>query len=383
MVTGRDLTGYMAHVLAGWNRTHPAERVTLVQLPEAADDVHAQMANSLRSGSRRFDVLNIDVAWTAEFAGRGWIAPVSRAGLPIADLLPNVVDGATYRGRLYGAPYVTNAGLLFYRKDILERAGKQPPRTWGDLEDLASSLSRTYGMDGYAGQLEPYEGLTVNVAEAIQSAGGSILDSEGQRVTVTSPAALEGLSFLVRGVREGWIPERALTYKEESSRLAFQSGRLLFLRNWPYVYALASAPGSAIAGKFAAVPLPGPSGPGNGVLGGSNLAMNARSPYKQSARDLMSYLLGEEVQRRVLSEGGLPPVRAALYSEASLVRRYPYLPALAQSVAMARARPKTVEYEQVSLAVAAVVYGALTGRYRPEEALERLRRELRTIVSGS
>ncbi|MCZ4102967.1 ABC transporter substrate-binding protein [Streptomyces sp. H39-C1] len=382
LVTGRDLTGYLQPVLDGWNRSHPDEPVKLVELPEAADEVHAQMADSLRSGSSRFDVLNIDVAWTSEFAGNHWIAPVDGRGLPMDRLLPSVADTATFRGRLYAMPYVTNAGLLYYRRDILDREGLPPPRTWAELEKEASALSAKYRIGGYAGQFLPYEGLTVNVAEAVQSAGGSILGGDGRQATVNSPAALEGLRFLTRGVTDGWIPREALTFKEEESRQAFQDGKLLFLRNWPYVYNLASARDSAVAGKFGVVPLPGPDGPGSGVLGGSNLAVNAHSQHQRSAAELMAYLSSEGVQRQVLTDGGLPPVWASLYSDPALIRRYPYLPVLKESVRTARPRPKSARYEQVSLVVAAVTYDALALRQTPEQALARLQRELQDVVRG-
>lgn len=380
LATGRDLTGYLQHVLDGWNRAHPLEKATLVELPEAADEVRAQMADSLRSGSDRFDVLNIDVAWTSEFAGAGWIAPVDPRGLPMDRLLDSVKGTATFRGRLYAVPYVTNAGLLYYRRDILDREHLQPPRTWAELERQAKTLAPKYRIGGYAGQFLPYEGLTVNVTEAVQSAGGGILGGEGSLVTVDSAAAREGLGFLVRGVREGWIPREALRFKEEESRRAFQDGRLLFLRNWPYVYDLASAPDSQVAGRFAAVPLPGPGGPGAGVLGGSNLAVNAHSRHPRTAADLMAYMTGESVQRQVLTEGSLPPVWADLYRDPGLVRRYPYLPVLEQSLKAARPRPKSARYEQVSLAVAAVSRDALALHTTPDEAVARLDRELREIV---
>ncbi|MEO3974730.1 ABC transporter substrate-binding protein [Streptomyces sp. CAU 1734] len=379
LVTGRDLTGYLRGVLDGWNRTHPGERVRLIQLPDTADEVHAQMRESLRSGSGRFDVLNIDVTWTAEFAGEGWISAVDPRGLPLGDLLPAVIETAVYDGRLYAVPFVTNAGLLFYRKDILDRERMAPPRTWDELATAASRLSRKYGMGGYGGQFLPYEGLTVNVTEAILSAGGSLVDERGE-VTADSPRALAGLSFLTRGVREGWIPRESLGHKEENSRLAFQSGKLIFLRNWPYVHAMASENGSQVAGRFAAVPLPGPAGPGVGVLGGSNLAVNSRSRHPDSAADLMAYLLSESVQRRVLTEGGLPPVRESLYLDRGLAGRFPWLPALLQSVRKAGLRPKHAEYEQMTLAVAAISHGALAGRVSPAAALKRLDRELREVL---
>ncbi|MCX5015243.1 ABC transporter substrate-binding protein [Streptomyces sp. NBC_00555] len=379
LVTAGDLTGYLSPLLEDWNDGHPDERVTLVELPDSADETRAQMISELRSGRGRFDVLNIDVAWTSEFAAAGWISPLERDRFPLDTFLQPVVDTATFDGRLYAVPYVTNAGLLYYRKDILDREGEEPPRTWAELARQARTIAPKYGLDGYAGQFLPYEGLTVNVTEAVHSAGGSILRDDGARVTVDSEAARAGLRFLADGVRDGWISRDALGYKEEESRQAFQDGRLLFLRNWPYVYADASADGSKIAGRFGAVPLPGRDGPGTSVLGGSNLAVGSNSRHQASAADLISYLTSERVQRQVLTEGSLPPVRAALYEDPELIRAHPYLPTLRQSVLSAVPRPKSPRYDQVSLAVQAVAQDVMALRQTPEQAVARLARELRAI----
>ncbi|MFE4578622.1 ABC transporter substrate-binding protein [Streptomyces chartreusis] len=381
LATAGDLTGYLGSVLEGWNRTHPGEKVTLVELPDSADETHAQMTTDLRGGDRsRFDILNIDVSWTSEFAAHGWIRPLARDRFPLDTFLPPVVDTATYDGQLYAVPYVTNAGLLLYRKDILAKEDLDPPRTWAELEKQAKTVAPKYGLDGYAGQFLPYEGLTVNAAEAVYSAGGSILGDEGERVTVNSMAARDGIDFLARGVREGWIPKQALTYKEEESKQAFQDGRLLFLRNWPYAYVGASAAGSPVAGKIGAVPLPGPDGPGTSVLGGSNLAVSTHARHPDSAARLLAYLTSERVQRQVLTRGALPPVRADLYEDPALVREFPYLPTLRESVRTAAPRPKSPRYDQVSLVVQAIVHDAMTGRETPEAAVRRLARELDAIA---
>ncbi|MFC9824918.1 ABC transporter substrate-binding protein [Streptomyces erythrochromogenes] len=379
LVTAGDLTDYLGPLLDDWNESRPDERVTLVELPDSADETRAQMISELRSGRDRFDVLNIDVAWTSEFAAAGWISPLERDRFPLDAFLRPVVDTATFDGRLYAVPYVTNAGLLYYRKDILDLAGEQPPRTWSELARQARTIAPQHGMDGYAGQFLPYEGLTVNATEAVHSAGGSILRDDGARVTVDSDGARAGLRFLADGVREGWISREALGYKEEESRKAFQDGRLLFLRNWPYVYADASAAGSKVAGRFGAVPLPGADGPGTSVLGGSNLAVSSHARHPASAADLISYLTSERVQRRVLTEGSLPPVRAALYEDPELVRAYPYLPTLRESVLSAVPRPKSPRYDQVSLAVQAVGQDVMALRQTPDEAVARLARELGAI----
>ncbi|MFF1443659.1 ABC transporter substrate-binding protein [Streptomyces sp. NPDC058295] len=379
LATAGDLTGYLGPLLQGWNRAHPGEKVTLVELPDSADESRAQMITDLRGGTRsRFDVLNIDVAWTSEFAAAGWIRPLPRDRFPLGAFLRPVVDTATYDGRLYAVPYVTNAGLLLYRKDVLAAEGVPPPRTWAELERAAKTIAPRHGLDGYAGQFLPYEGLTVNAAEAVYSAGGTILGDEGDRVTVDS-AAREGIGFLARGVRDGWVPKEALTYTEEESRQAFQDGHLLFLRNWPYAYVSASAAGSALAGKVGAVPLPGRDGPGTSVLGGSNLAVNAHAEHPDTAARLIAYLTSEGVQRQVLTRGALPPVRADLYEDPELVRRFPYLPTLRASVLTAAPRPKSPRYDQVSMVVQAVVHDAMAGHSTPEAAVRRLARELADI----
>ena len=311
-------------------------------------------------------MLNIDVAWTSEFAAAGWIsARWTRDRFPLNSFLPPVVDTATYDGQLYAVPYVTNAGLLYYRKDILAREGARPPRTWAELERQARRRSpRSTGSTATRASSCPYEGLTVNAAEAVYSAGGTILGDEGARVTVDSAAARERhRRSSPDGVREGWIPREALTYKEEESRQAFQDGRLLFLRNWPYAYALASAQDSQVAGKFGAVPLPGPDGPGPACWA-APISRSAPTPgIRSRPRELIAYLTSERVQRQVLTEGALPPVRA------DAVRGPGAGPASSRicrpcgaSVLAAAPRPKSPRYDQVSLAVQAVVHDAMAQR---------------------
>lgn len=379
LATADDLTRYLDPLLEDWNDAHPDEQVTVVELPESADETRSQMITDLRSASPRYDILNIDVAWTSEFAAAGWIAPLDRDRFPLQTFLPPVVDTATFDGQLYAVPYVTNAGLLYYRKDILEQEGEDPPRTWAELARQARTIAPEYGLDGYAGQFLPYEGLTANLTEAVLSAGGSLLADEGARVTVDARVR-EGLEFLADGVREGWIPRKSLSYKEEESREAFQSGKLLFLRNWPYVYSMAGQQGSAVAGEYGTVPLPGPDGPGTSVLGGSNLAVSEGSRNARSAADLMAYLTSAPAQRRVLTEGGLPPVRADLYRDPELVRDHPYLPILRRSILSAEPRTKSPRYDQVTLAVQAVAHDVLALRQTPAEAVARLKRELTAIA---
>jgi multiple sugar transport system substrate-binding protein len=381
--TGKvDTVSYLPGLLREWNRAHPGQRVTLIQLPDDSDDQLAQLAANLQNRSTRYDVMSLDVIWTAEFAANGWIVPLNPRLLPLAEDLEPVVNTARYQGRLYAVPFTSNAELLYYRKDVLAQAGQQPPRTWAQLAHLAETVAPRYDLGGYAGQFGSYEGLTVNFAEAVQSAGGSILSPDGSRVTLNSPQARAALGFLAGGFRAGWIPQAALSYDEEASRRAFEQGRLLFLCNWPYVYGLASipGPGNVVAGKFGVMALPGLRGPGSSTLGGANLAISAYSRHQRTALAFIKFLTSASSERHVLVAGSLPPVWASLYSDPALIRRFPYLPVLKAAILSARPRPEIPDYNQLSLAISSSIHQALTLRRPVSATIGSLSAQLNAII---
>jgi multiple sugar transport system substrate-binding protein len=328
-------------------------------------------------------VIDMDVVWTAKFAAAGWIIPLAPSMLPLGGFLRPAVDTAMYGGRLWAVPYYSNADLLYYRKDILAAAHKQPPATLAQLEELAKTVAPQYGLQGYVGQFAPYEGLTVNFADAVQSAGGSILSPGGTVVTVDSPQAAAGLGFLVDGLREGWIPKSALGYEEESSAADFESGKLLFLNNWPFIYSQASQPGPAnkVVGKFAVTLLPGVDGPGSSSLGGANLAVSAFSRHQATAVKFIEYLTSLPEERQLLIDTGFPPVWTSLYSDPAMVAMFPYLPVVKQAILSAQPRPALSDYDQASLVISGAVYQALTFRKTPQQALSEMAAQLTQIVS--
>ncbi|MEU6778495.1 ABC transporter substrate-binding protein [Nonomuraea angiospora] len=350
--TGRDTTAYLQPLLDRWNQAHPAEKVTLLELPEAADEQRAQMVANLQAKSSRYDVLGLDVVWTAEFAENGWIIPLERGLFPLDRFLPPVVETAVYKNKLWAVPYTSNAGLLYYRTDLV----KKPPRTWAELRDQSRQITKKNDIGGYAGQFLAYEGLTVNFSEALQSAGGQIVSKDGAEVTLDPAKTRIALDFLLQGLREGWIPKESLSYKEEETRLAFQEGRLAFARNWPHGYGPARA---KLGDKLGVTRLPGLNGPGSSTLGGANLAISAYSKHQHTAQEFIRYFTSLENERRVLTEGSFPPVWTELYDDPALIKRFPYLPVLKESILAAKARPVSANYNQLSLVIASSVAKAL------------------------
>jgi multiple sugar transport system substrate-binding protein len=378
--TGKVDTGYLQPLISRWDRQFPRQRVTPIYLPDDANDQYAQLVANLQARSDVYDVMSLDVIWTAEFASNGWITALQASIIPPGQFLRPAVGTAMYRGHLYAVPFTSNAGLLYYRKDLLAAAGLRPPGTWAQLENEARRASSRYQIHGYAGQFQAYEGLTVNFAEAVQSAGGSLLSGAGP--AVDSPQARQALTFLVNGVRDGWIPRAALGWNEEASRRAFEAGKLLFLRNWPYVYLDASVPGpgNTVAGKFGVTTLPGLHGPGSSTLGGANLAISAYSRHPATALAFIRFLTSQPSERYVLLRSALPPVWTRLYTQPDLVRRFPFLPVLRQAILTARPRPALVDYNQFSLAISSAVHQALTGHEPVDATLAQLSAELRPII---
>jgi multiple sugar transport system substrate-binding protein len=382
-VVGKDTSGWTKKLLTDWNAAHPDQKASLLELPESADAQRSAFVTNLQAKSDRYDVLGIDVVWTGEFAKSGWLLELDQSQFPLDKELKPAVDTAMFENKLWAAPFRTNGGLLFYRKDILDKAGKQPPKTFDELKALCP-LAQQNNMGCYAGQFAKYEGLTVNFAEAVQAAGGEIMTDSGTKVALGTPA-VQGLSFLADGFKQGYIPKEAITYKEEEGRRAFMSGKLLFLRNWPYVYTLASEsdPANKVKGKFDVVPLPGFTGPGSSSLGGLNLAVSAFSKKQQSAVEFLKLASTAEQMKTMSTLSGEPPAWADLYTDPDMVKKFPYLPVLKEGLLQAKPRPVTPYYQEVTTAIQEEAYAALQGQKPPDQAVNGLGQRLNQIATQS
>lgn len=384
--TGKDTSGNMQKLVDEWNGKHPNEKVTITELPESADDQRSAFVRNAQAKSKEFSVLNLDVVWTAEFAANRWVVELPQDQFDMSAFLEPATNTAKYRDKLYAVPVYSDGGLLFYRKDLLQAAGvTDAPKTWDEMKtdcDKIKALPGNANLGCYAGQYDKYEGLTCNFSEAVQSAGGSILDKSG-KPTVNSAEAKDGLNFLVNGVKDGLIPQAAVTYQEEPSRRAFQDGELIFLRNWPYVYAKASATdgSSKINGKFDVSPLPGKSGPGVSTLGGHNFAISSFAENKATALDFIKFFTSEDAEKSNLLATSQAPTRANLYDDPELVQQFPYLTTLKESILNAVPRPQAVKYGDVTAAIQEAAYGAINGDKSVDDALKDLQSKLETLTA--
>ena len=379
-VQGKDNNNLIRPIIAEWNAAHPKEKVTFKEQSDQADQQHDDLVQHFQAKDSGYDVVAVDVIWTAEFAAKGWLQPLKGSyKLDTSKMLPATVKAGTYGGTLYTAPWVTDGGLLYYRTDLI----KTPPKTWDEMmQDCQIAKQNHIGC--YAGQYADYEGLTVNVAEAINSAGGTIVGKDGKTPTLDTPEAKKGLEALVDAFKNGNIPQEALTYQEEQGRQAFEAGKLLFHRNWPYIYSLASTDGSSkVKGKFGVAPLPGIAGPGASSLGGHNIAVSAFSKHKATAVDFIKFMETEKIQREAVTKASNAPALASLYDDPQLNKQLPYLSTLKKSLDTAVPRPVSPFYPAITKAIEDDSFAALKGTKTVDQALSDMQKAIKTAGSGS
>ncbi len=367
-------------------------QVKIVSTPNSATERLALYQQILAAGSADIDVYQIDVIWPGILASHMIDLTPYAPAEAVKENFKAIVDNNTVGGKLVALPWYTDAGVLYYRKDLLQKYGKQPPATWQDLSATAKEIQdkeRAAGnasMWGFVYQAKAYEGLTCNGLEWIDSwRGGSLVADDG-KLTVNNPKAAEALAWAASTV--GSIaPEGVLNYTEEESRGVWQSGNAVFMRNWPYAWALGNAPDSPIKDKIGVAPLPkgGPDGKNTGTLGGWQLSVSKYSANPDAAASLAVYLTSKAEQKRRAIKGSYNPTVEALYKDPEVLAAVPFFGDLYETFVNAVARPSKVtgaKYNQVSSEFFNAVHEVLSGKAKPDAALASLESRLNRLSRG-
>jgi multiple sugar transport system substrate-binding protein len=340
------------------------------------------------------DVFLMDVAWLAQFAASGWLAPLGPylAAGGCGDrnaFFPHILALAdTYEGNLVALPVFIDGGLLYYRDDLLRKYGfRGPPRTLDELLRYAKKVQKgerreNPGFFGFVWQGAQYEGL---ICDFLEFAGqdGSFAVTDGV-VSVDTPANRKALRFMRDLIhRHGISPPNTYTeMKEEEVRRFFQAGNALFERNWPYAWALHEAPDSPVRGKTAIAPFPS-FAPGRGLstLGGWHAGISRYSDAKPESARLLCFLASYEVQKKLALSLGWNPGRKDVYGDPDVLARMPHFRELRAVFENARPRPILPYYTQLSEILQRHLSSALSGRSTPGEALAAAQREMQAVVS--
>ena len=381
---GKDFSAGMVQAhLDEWNEQNPDEQVTLIELSESADQQRQSLINNAQTQSDAYDVISVDVVWVAEFAANQWVLELPIDDLTNDDIIQPVWDAGCYMDRLFAMPYVTDAPLMYYRKDFLAEAGvTEVPTTWDGIKsavDAVRALPGHESIGGFGGQFAKYEGLTCCAAEFIHTAGGDFFDDQNQ-VIVNSPESVKGLQNLMDGFKDGYIPGDAREWKEEDSRNAFEDGNLVFQRQWPFQYA--NNLENLGEDKFGVAALPSIDGKSYvPTLGGHYCGVSAFSKNKATALKFIQWWTAKESEQYMLDKQSNAPILGSLYEDAEMIQKYPYLPTLRASLDAAEARPKAVAYGDVTAAIQDAIYPAIQQQTTAEQAITGLEEALKNLQS--
>jgi trehalose/maltose transport system substrate-binding protein len=352
--TGKQLDLTVA-ALRRFMDQNPGIRVHVRPTPREYGERHALYQQILGTESPSVDVFQIDVVWTQEMAPHAF------------DLMPyfdqstrdkhfsNIIENNTIEGRFVGAPWFSDAPVLFYRTDLLEKYGfDHPPATWDELETMAQKIqdgereAGNLGFWGYVWQANPYEGLTCNALEwQYSQGGGNFIDEQGNP-SVNNPEAAKAFARAA-----SWIgsisPKDVAYWDEDESQIPWQKGDAAFMRNWPTSYAISKE--TAIADKFDVTKMPAGPGGTAAVLGGWQLMVSKYSKHPQAAARLVTFLVSESEQKQRAIVGSYNPTIRALYRDADVLKAVPFFEGFDETLEQAVLRPSRMtgeSYNQVS-----------------------------------
>lgn len=365
--------------------------VNIVSTPNSTTERLALYQQLLAAGANDIDVFQIDVIWPGILASH-FIDLKPAVGDSVNDHFEALITNNTVDDRLVAMPWYTDAGVLYYRKDLLEKYGEEPPTTWQQLTETAQKIQdaeRAEGNDkmwGFVWQGKAYEGLTCDALEWVASHnGGTVVDQDG-KITIDNPNAAAALDQAA-----SWVttitPEGVLNYAEEEARGVFQSGNAVFMRNWPYAWSLAQGPDSTIKDKVGVVALPkgGEDGRHAATLGGWQLAVSKYSAHPEVAADLVAYLTSAEEQKRRAIQGSYNPTIASLYEDPEVLSANPFFGELYETFVNAVPRPSTptgAKYNQVSNAFWNATHTVLSGKQSGADAVATLAKDLDRMSRG-
>ena len=358
-----------------FNRRSGDVQIAVSRGPLDTETLSDLASSSLLLGDSPFDLLLMDVSWTARYVAAGWLQPLEtllgHGGLD--GLVPAARLGNAFGGHLWRMPLSGDTALLYWRKDLLPH----PPRDTLELEAMARELQKQGKVRwGYVWQGRQYEGLSCVLLEVLHAFGGRWWDGQAGRTDLSTPQALAAIRWLTNLVREGVSPPGVANFAENDALDLFRAGEVAFLRNWPYAWQLIAQENGPITGKVGVAPLVGaPGHPGGGTLGTWGLSLLAGCPRPMAAARVIRWLTGPEVQRDLVRSQGYAPTWQSLYDDGDLQASHPLLQVQAQALRHPLLRPLTPLYAQISDVLQRQGNALFTSDLSPEVALARAQRQ--------
>lgn len=369
-------------LIPDFERRNPGIRVRVQQIPWSA--AHEKLLTAY-AGDTMPDLFQLGNTWIPEFVALRAIPALderiatSRAVTP-ADYFPGIWDTNRLEGRLYGVPWYVDTRVIFYRKDLLTRAGvAQMPRSWvGWLEAMERIQARS-GPDRYA-ILLPINDWTAPVILALQQGAALLRDGE-RHGAFEAPAFRKAFAFYLDLFHRGYAP-RVGGAQMTNIYQAFARGEFAMYISGPWnIGEFQARLPESLQDSWATAPLPSPDAhwPGVSIAGGASLAISRASPHPQAAWRLIEYLSEPEQQLRFNQLTGDLPARKSAWRLGRLSEDR-YARAFWIQLQHLRPSPKIPEWERIAHKIAEYSEAVIRGDATPDEALAALDRDVDRIL---
>lgn len=378
-------TGLKKTLIAAFEKKYPNIKVTLQQQNNNTDTNKASLTTAISGGSATPDVYMGDVTWPAQFAN-------SQLAMPLDGKLPasffnrfskGLVDGATYKGHIYAAPFFADTAFLYYRKDLLQKAGLPVPTSWAQVQSEAETLQKKGLVKyGFVWQGADYEGLTCDFMEYLSDAGGQVL-SNG-KANINTPQAAKALNFMTGLIKSGVTPKAVDTFQENQSANVFEQGNAAFIRNWTYEWNESqTSSASKVKGKVGVTTLPTFSGgPGYSTVGGWDLYVNPHTKNLPADLAFINWMTGTQAQDILAKQFGELPTNASVANDPSLKSISPVFGLLSKIHFVSRP-VQSPNYAKISQAIYSNVNQALSGSISTSTALQNAQQQIQSALSSN
>lgn len=371
-----DKDGKMSEYIQQFENENPRIKVDLIDLPDNTSKKYEIISTALALKDGSIDVIDADITWPTIFVSYDWVEPLDGyfTKAELDDYLDSTIESNTINGNLYGIPYRIDAGLLYYRKDLLDAYNHEVPTTWNQLEKIVLDIKEKESIDGFAGSWYSYEGLSCNIMEFLWAYNGGV-DITNQQLSLDTKENRAALLKMHNMVNDSKVvnPE-VLNYKSGDVRRAFAEGKLIFSRDWPAGWkGIERLNPDMIANDMVGVTrLPSSSDDiqSYGTLGGWQYMVSKHSNHKTEAVKLIKFLTSYEIEKSNTITYSYLPSREALYRDEDVINNLPFLEGNAESINATRSRPKLPNYDYLSLVLQDEVKNYLEGNVNLEEALE-------------
>ena len=325
--------------------------------------------SSLLLGKAPFDVLLMDVTWLPKYAAAGWMVPLEDYfnDIDINELATGAREGNSYNDHLYRWPLTADMGLLYYRTDLMD----QPPETPEDLILMSQSLQKNQKVDwGYVWQGRQYEGLSCVYLEMIDGFGGDWLQTSTNQIGLNSTPGVEAAAWLQDLIDQGVSPEAVTNYAESEALQSFKVGDSAFMRNWPYAWAELQKSDSAVKGNVGITTMVAEPGHSTATLGSWGLAVLQGSSHVEASIEAIRFLTSESAQKELFLKYGYTPTQQRVFDDPQLLQESPILAEFGNALKVAKPRPQTPLYAQISDVLQRQLSSILTREQTPQLGMD-------------